>query len=330
MEILAEINKATDWRSVIGEVLTALGTDLEAQRGYLLLTASDPKDGVIYLNAHATWTPQTFTSSKPFAPLENISLRQIGLAETHQQLKQKLMVKLTKADLALAIAGQFTIPSVQHIVLIPIAVEGQWWGVMGFEKHDDANPWSALHLDNVEKIVRAFEILVQKNVLTDFETRRQAYQTYFDDLLKDDSLEPSTVIDKVLAYGTQQLNLQIAIVSHIQGQTYTIEHFYPEDSGLYIGQIFELGKTYCSITINWGTTIAISHMGISEYNRHPCYAAFHLESYIGTPLMLGGGRYGTVNFSSPNPFPRVFNDFDKTFVKAMGNLIEQMLVRIGN
>ena len=44
-------------------------------------------------------------------------------------------------------------------------------------------------------------------------------------------------------------------------------------------------------------------MASSEIRNHPCYANFNLEAYIGAPVIVDGERYGTFNFSSPDPVP---------------------------
>lgn len=57
--------------------------------------------------------------------------------------------------------------------------------------------------------------------------------------------------------------------------------------------------------------VAIPHMERSQYARHPCYAAFGLEAYIGDVVLVDGVRYGTVNFSSPSPLDTAFALFDQ-------------------
>jgi len=94
-------------------------------------------------------------------------------------------------------------------------------------------------------------------------------------------------IEHLLAVGLEYLELDVAIMSHVYDSTYTVEYFVGE--GLSQRQVFDLGLTYCSITTKrQQEVVAIHHMGISEYFRHPCYEAFQLESYIGTPILLKG------------------------------------------
>lgn len=123
------------------------------------------------------------------------------------------------------------------------------------------------------------------------------------------------------------LGLEIGIISRINGDTYSIGHFFPEGVGLYKGQQFELGNTYCSITLSSHGTFSIPYMGESEYNMHPCYEAFHLESYIGIPFNVNGELYGTVNFSSSKPKEDGFSKADSDMMTLLGQWVGSIIQR---
>ena len=64
---------------------------------------------------------------------------------------------------------------------------------------------------------------------------------------------------------------------------------------------YDLPGTYCAVVVADDTPHLFHHVAQSEIRTHPCYQAFQLESYLGTPLFVDGVRYGTLNFSSPDP-----------------------------
>lgn len=114
------------------------------------------------------------------------------------------------------------------------------------------------------------------------------------------------------------LDLQIGIISRIQGNDYRIEHFAaPQDSGLYRGQMLDLGQTYCALTMQENNVVAIDDMGHSQWSGHPCYRAFSLETYIGVPFQVDGATFGTLNLSSASPYPRPFTDNDREFIRLL-------------
>ncbi len=145
--------------------------------------------------------------------------------------------------------------------------------------------------------------------------------TYETDNLRDQ-------IHHVLKESTEFLHADLGIISEIKRNSYTVIDYYSTSPAeLKVGQEFELGNTYCSITYDEDGIVDINHMGASEYNGHPCYELFGLETYIGVPIWIRGKRFGTLNFSSASPRKTRFDDFDYDFVFIMGQLISTALTR---
>lgn len=136
-------------------------------------------------------------------------------------------------------------------------------------------------------------------------------------------------LDNALELTTKLLGMEIGIISSIskESETYSIRNFFPEDSGLSVGQTFDLGNTYCSITLESDDVIAINHMKESAYERHPCYNTFSLEAYIGIPIIIDGELFGTINFSSPNPKEGGFVPSDYTLIKLLSEWVAATIKR---
>lgn len=143
--------------------------------------------------------------------------------------------------------------------------------------------------------------------------------------------QKDTDLDKQLYYALEStcnlLGLEIAIISRIHSDTYIIEQYFPSGVELYKGQEFELGNTYCSITLDSEGPFSVPHMAESEYNMHPCYNAFHLESYIGIPLEVNGEIYGTINFSSSHPKEHGFSNSDHDLITLLGEWASGIIQR---
>ena len=112
-----------------------------------------------------------------------------------------------------------------------------------------------------------------------------------------------------LRLGCDYLGLPLGIVSHIVDDDYEVLVQVSPPDTLADGQHFSLGNTYCHLTLQSDDVLAIADMKNSQYASHPCYESFGLESYIGVPIIIDGLRFGTLNFSSPDPRPfrRGFN-----------------------
>ncbi len=137
-------------------------------------------------------------------------------------------------------------------------------------------------------------------------------------------------IVELLKLGLERFNLDIAILSKIENDVYTVLHCVtPDDVELKPGDQFDLGITYCNIACNANGPVAIEHVGQhNEFSRHPAYQAFQLESYIGIPIRQHGKQYGTLNFSSPVPYSRQFKDVDIDAIRLMASWIEGELYRL--
>lgn len=134
-------------------------------------------------------------------------------------------------------------------------------------------------------------------------------------------------LQQALSIGATHLGLEFGIVSHIVDDSYSIVAQISPPETLHNGQIFPFGETYCQITIEQHGVVAIPEMGSSPHLGHPCYQAFKLETYIGAPVHVGGKVFGTVNFSSPLPYQRGFDEGDKEFVSLLARWVGSAIER---
>jgi len=134
-------------------------------------------------------------------------------------------------------------------------------------------------------------------------------------------------LHQALSVGSRLFALEFAIVSQVEDDTYRIVSQVSPTDTLHDGQEFPFGVTYCNITLDSGGVVAIAHMAASPFTRHPCYSVFKLEAYIGAPVMVDGHIFGTVNFSSPNPYARDFDDTDEEFIALLARWVGSTIER---
>lgn len=141
------------------------------------------------------------------------------------------------------------------------------------------------------------------------------------------SQPPDTPLDvailNALTKAARLLNLPTGSVSHIVGQSYVMQ-WVTAGSGIAPGQQFQLGNTYCDLTLTSDQLVAIHHAQTTPQRRHPCYLLYQIEAYIGTALWVHGQIYGTLNFSSQEPrLP--FTPVEKSFVEMLSQWIASRL-----
>jgi PAS domain S-box-containing protein len=125
----------------------------------------------------------------------------------------------------------------------------------------------------------------------------------------------------LLENGCRQFNLPIGILSHIHDDEYEIIQIVSPDESLKPGDILALGNTYCRETIKANGPIGFTNAGGSDWRTHPCYREYHLETYVGIPVVAGKDVYGTLNFSSPDPRAAPFTATELEILSLMGQWV---------
>jgi len=135
------------------------------------------------------------------------------------------------------------------------------------------------------------------------------------------SLSLEEKIDLLLKLGIETFRLQMGIVSHIEDGVYTVERIEGPEGSPPAGTTFPLEDAYCSDTLKANGPIGFHHAGEGPYQTHPCYKKFQLEAYLGCPLLVDGKVYGTLNFSSPRPRKRLFDDAEFSLIQVFAQWI---------
>ncbi len=135
----------------------------------------------------------------------------------------------------------------------------------------------------------------------------QHYQDLFDDYLRT---------------GSRMLGMETALLSHVDGEKYEIRAIVSPIPDVHPGMCFEASKTYCNRVIHQRGTMYYDHIGADpDMCEHPVYQEFHLESYIGTPIIVRGTLYGTLNFSSMKRRTQGFTTRDVEIIELLARSI---------
>jgi diguanylate cyclase (GGDEF)-like protein/PAS domain S-box-containing protein len=134
-------------------------------------------------------------------------------------------------------------------------------------------------------------------------------------------------VNALLKLGQEVFILPLAIVSHVVGERYIVEHISGPEGAPTPGTEYLLGETYCCHTLTANGPTGFDHVGESDIGNHPCYINFGLESYIGVPLLVSDERYGTLNFSSPDIRKEPFTSIDYSLIQLFAQWIGNEMAR---
>ena len=177
-----------------------------------------------------------------------------------------------------------------------------------------------------QALVVARDITEQSEAKRQLERERDALRELQDIMAKSD-VSAETRLRQLLELGCQTLDLDIGIVSHIQGDDYTIKTLHAPDAEIESGNQFDIESTYCEEVVGTDSVCSFTDAVANGKESHPAYREFELESYIGVPLVVDGARYGTVNFSSPTTRVEPFGALERTFVKLLSELVSAEISR---
>ena len=161
------------------------------------------------------------------------------------------------------------------------------------------------------------------------EAHNDALQT-FHDISTDDDWAVDERIGAVLELGCEHLGLDIGILSAIEDTEYTVEQANAPDGSIQSGEQFDLEETFCDRVVDNEELVAVTDAGSSELAEHPAYELLGLESYIGTPVVVDGEQYGTLNFSQPAARKRPFTESERTLVRLFAQWVGKELSREQN
>jgi len=172
--------------------------------------------------------------------------------------------------------------------------------------HDDAG--------NIKSLAGSFTDITQ-------EKQADALRGELWDILIVQDLSMNEKFDHILKKGSEYLDLEIGIISKIDGDEYCVEHVHTPDGTLQRDDTFDFLHTYCHNVYTANGPQAFNSVGTSKIRHHPCYETFQLEAYVGAPIFVSGRRYGTVNFSSPEKRDRKFSSTELQIIEQLSQWV---------
>ncbi len=306
------------WQVAAPHFLEAVGEFVNAKRVGLFQVEFSPDTKTLLASLIYEWSANAEDTRLQDEKFQAIPMKQKGLEKMLEQLENRQVFVLSDENNAIE---PFLSVCLGAMAAFPLHMKGKLWGYITVESAE---------LDLQQKI-KLQGIMEQwaKRIETEHEieeaSRLEKYLAKIQSIVDEAESDHRTKIEKLLALGLEAFNLDVAIVSHIVGQSYTVKYYWPLDAGLEHGQVFELGQTYCSITLRLGAVVGIPYVQESPYRNHPCYQVFQLVSYFGVQLRVRGKYYGTVNFSSPNLRKEPYTDVDRRLLRQIAEEIGKLI-----
>lgn len=147
------------------------------------------------------------------------------------------------------------------------------------------------------------------------------------EIAADRELSRMEKIDRLLTAGAEQLETSNAFLSRIEDDTQEIIASVGSHPELRPGEQAPLSEAYCQYTLEKGESLVVDDAEQSDSIGEEAYERFGLACYLGTPIIVDGGQYGTVCFVDSDPRQSQFGQREQHFAELLtdwiGYLLEQ-------
>ncbi|WP_109832992.1 GAF domain-containing sensor histidine kinase [Reichenbachiella versicolor] len=125
-----------------------------------------------------------------------------------------------------------------------------------------------------------------------------------------------------IATGLEIFGMEMGIISRVDGDLYIVIDVLDKSNAIKKEMEFPLADTYCAQVVKTNSVIGYAQVGnLDELKNHPVYVNMKLESYLSSPIHVGGEIYGTFNFTSHTPRKNGVSEPERDLIALMaGNI----------
>jgi PAS domain S-box-containing protein len=128
-------------------------------------------------------------------------------------------------------------------------------------------------------------------------------------------------VEAILDLGRRRFSLESGLLTRATGGQLELTHARSADGQISPGTVVPLSGSPCARTLTMSEPLYLELGSGSPFCHHVIHTGLHLQSYLGTRVLVGGEPYGTLCFVSRALRPRSFSDADKTFLQLMARWI---------
>ncbi|MGD1808785.1 GAF domain-containing protein [Dapis sp. BLCC M126] len=337
-KITNQIRSSLNLQTILETTVTEVRSLLDGDRVVVYQFSADKSGTVVAESVGKEWTPtlhleiqDTCFQNGEVTRYQNgyhwsvNDIQTANLTECHRQLLEQFEVK---ANLVLPIfcAPDQDVNPKLHNGKVP-ASTNQLWGLLIVHQCRAPRYWQDNNLELMDEIAGHLTIAIQMaQRMQELQKSKETIQALYKiTSARGRSFEQR--LQGLLAMGRRNFNMEIGILSKIQGDRYQVIEAQLPSKATIKGAVFELKQVYCQETMQGRGILCIESANTPEWNNHPCHTTFGLKSYIGIRVICDGKVYGTLSFSSLNPRLTPFTGVNQELLKLMAQWISGEIQR---
>ncbi len=132
-----------NWRQAMPALLRELGEGSDVSRAYLFENRTSPA-GEIQHHQLYEWCAPGVKSQIDNPELKNVKLSAIGMGRWNESLRSDFIIQGDAESMPDSHRHILEAQNIKSILIVPIMVNGQWWGFMGFDECRATRVWHAI------------------------------------------------------------------------------------------------------------------------------------------------------------------------------------------
>jgi diguanylate cyclase (GGDEF)-like protein len=310
--IMGALNQASQqflrsaaWETNIPAFLEHIGQAAEVGRAYVFQNY-EGQAGQVYTSQCYEWTAPGVAPQIDNPAFRQIPIQSFGPASWHADLSQERLVSARISDLVGVDRAPFIERGVRSTVVVPVFVEGRWWGVIGLEDYANERKWNKAELDALQA---AAEIFSASEVRTRNEIalyRRQRTLNLLHEIVTSalQTTDRHSMAQTIVNYLGNLINSDGCFLSAWEegGEKFTPLAAYGRYSKAYLSLTTEPGEpTLTSSALVVGHTLIVSDLSNTQYLSPRIAALLPFRSAIALPLLAGQKKLGAILLAYSNP-----------------------------
>ena len=154
---------ATDWQVALEDFLSLLGKGAKASRTYIYrFLPTEPADQDVYLSLTHEWCVDGVGPQLGNTNRQHIPMLKAGFGRWVEELVNGQMIVGDINTFPEAEQRYLISMGIQALLVMPIFVEGQLWGLVGFDECFSGRIWSRAEVDILRLSARALGIVIER------------------------------------------------------------------------------------------------------------------------------------------------------------------------
>jgi PAS domain S-box-containing protein len=140
---------ASNWRGVIDDVLAQIGRAAAVDRAYVIENELTP-DGRLVAQPRQEWVAPHIEAGHPGRAPKTLDYRESGFARWMEVFQRREIIASRVSDLPEPERALLAPSRVRSLLVIPIVVDGVWWGLLGLDDCTEERRWSDAERDSLQ------------------------------------------------------------------------------------------------------------------------------------------------------------------------------------